>query len=165
MGLVLIGFKGCGKTSVAKACATDFVDLDSLIIKQHQSIKNEVLTCSEIYRTYGAQYFLNLEKNIIQQLPYVRDRIIATGGGSVMDLENVECLRRHGKFIYLHASHDVLFARLQTVPAFLNVENLYEEFLQLYNQRETIYRKIANRIILTDHKSIIELACELSEVE
>jgi shikimate kinase len=164
MNLVLIGFKACGKTSLAKALDEFYIDTDDLIQNQHLINTGQQLSCATIYRSQGEKYFRALEKTVIAELdkkPSLH-RVIATGGGSVFDATNVENLQKHGKLIYLYTPSEIIFARFSTLPAYLNS---YAEFLELYTKRDIVYQQIADRVITTTNKSIAELALELSHGE
>ena len=162
MSIVLIGFKGCGKTSLGRMLAHNFVDLDDLIQQQYLGTHGEVLTCAEIYRHHGEKYFREIETNVIQHPLLHKTEVIACGGGSVMYSDNVSYLKHYGQLIYLHASCATLLARLTSKPAFLESAHDFEQaFCELYNSREIIYQSIADRIIYTDNKSLIELTDEI----
>ena len=94
MNIVLIGYRCSGKTGVGKilACKLEkyFVDIDSLIEKRAGcSIKGLVSKS-------GWDHFRMIEKKMIERVSKKGNLIIATGGGAVMDKENIKNLKRNG---------------------------------------------------------------------
>ena len=89
--IVLCGFMGCGKTTVGKAFAQKynmrFVDSDSCI-EQHEG-----KTVSKIFEQNGEKYFRKLEHDILSELSNQSGLVIATGGGAMLDPENVRVLK------------------------------------------------------------------------
>ena len=153
MNIVLIGFKSCGKTSVAKELDPNFVDLDRLVEQYYTKITGVSCSCSEIYKNHGEKYFRDIEKIVITSLEKQENCVIASGGGSVLDPANVVCLKKHGLLVYLHVPSDILFTRLNPLPAFLmHAKDVEQEFMRMYVERDLIYREIADLIIYTGNK-------------
>lgn len=167
MNIVLIGFKNSGKTSVGKLIAEKtkklFIDTDYLIEKQYYVEKNAALTVREICQSEGEAFFRRLEAETIKKLSDTDNNIISTGGGSILESNNVSYLKKHGKLIYLSASFQTLLVRLQSqpVPTFLDAEQPEKSFRDLYQQRENIYKQMADVEIMTEKKSITDIAEEI----
>jgi shikimate kinase/3-dehydroquinate synthase len=112
--IVLIGFSGTGKTSVARRLAGRLgwsaTDSDAEI-ERHWGV-----TIPEIFRDQGESAFRSSERTILSQL-LSRDRVvIATGGGAAVDplVWDREMLGRQGTLVLaLDASPETIFARLQ----------------------------------------------------
>ena len=100
--IVLIGFMGCGKTSVGKrlsmALRREFVDMDDFIEKREQ------MTINEIFAQKGEAYFRSLEKELCSRYSVYGSKIIATGGGVVKNKENIENLKKGGIVFYLKST-------------------------------------------------------------
>lgn len=111
--IVLIGFMGTGKSVVGQRLAEDmgvqFVDTDQLIEKK------EGLPVFEIFRRYGEGKFRSRERDVIREVSLASQSVIATGGGAVMDRENVKNLKRRGILICLTATPDVIVTRIGPV--------------------------------------------------
>jgi len=108
--IVLLGFMGTGKTEVGKVLAKKlkrkFVDLDSLIEKEMD------MNISDIFFNFGEEYFRELEKNMVARISKEKGIVIATGGGVVLDDENIENLRQCGILITLSASVQDIYRRV-----------------------------------------------------
>ena len=99
--LVLIGYRATGKTSVgaelARILHRPFVDLDQVLVAEAgQSV-------AEIVAQGGWEEFRRREKDLVDRYRHSRGQVLATGGGVVLDPENVEVLRENGVIIWLTA--------------------------------------------------------------
>jgi shikimate kinase len=114
MNIVLIGYRGSGKSAVgqklASRLAKRFVDTDDLIIER------EAAPIDHIVNSGGWAYFRRLEKSVIEEVSKEDDLVIASGGGAVLDAENVEALRKNGVVIWLKAHHEILLERINQDP-------------------------------------------------
>ncbi|HEY5792273.1 MAG TPA: shikimate kinase [Chthoniobacterales bacterium] len=142
--IVLIGFMGCGKSSVGRRLAGmtghRFLDTDELIVeKRGQPI-------SEIFAINGEAAFRDLESAELESLCGVGGIILATGGGIVLREENQARLREIGTVVWLDARPDLLFERVsrnQKRPL-LQTENPRQTFDRLLNARRSIYGATAD---------------------
>jgi len=157
MTLVLIGFKACGKTSVgsrlADAIHYDFIDTDVLIEQAaHTSVR-------DLYLHKGEAHFRAVEKSAIQSLQPSQPTVIATGGGVVLDQDNIRHLQTLGRIIYLYVSRETCLSRFQTqpLPSFLEDESL----LSVYERRQSLYRQAADLELSTEDKSIAEVVQDI----
>jgi shikimate kinase len=110
--IALTGFMAVGKSAVGRALAKRlkrrFVDLDRLIEK------SEGMKVKDIFSRKGEAYFRRLEKQKLAQVFARTDQVVATGGGVVMDEDNVKLLREKSLLICLTASAEVLLKRAGT---------------------------------------------------
>src|SRR5437773_12176957 len=92
--LVLVGFMGSGKTSTGKLAAQrlglTFVDMDDLIEERHNQ------TISKIFETKGEAFFREHERKLVRELVARQGHSIATGGGVVLDPNNIRDTARTG---------------------------------------------------------------------
>ncbi|HIC43501.1 MAG TPA: shikimate kinase [Sulfurimonas sp.] len=156
--LVLIGFMGCGKSSVGKLVAKDssyyFLDTDSMIESaEGQSIE-------KIFKTHGEAYFRQCEKEMVIWLKSnVSGAIISTGGGM---LAHCDSLNEVGKIIYLKVPFDVIISRMNDEelgkrPLF----NDKEKARKMYEDRDLKYTQKAD-LIIDANTSLAELVLKLS---
>lgn len=160
--VILIGFMGCGKSSVGKMLARElsvpFVDTDAWIEEQNGR------KISDIFRESGEEYFRELETRALEQLLEDEGRkVIAVGGGLPMRPVNREYLKKLGTTVYLLAQPETLVARLQgddTRPLLQGGE-LRQKIRQLMSDREDMYQSAADIRISTDGKKICEITEEI----
>ena len=110
MNIVLIGYRCCGKTTVGKILARelgrDFLDTDLLIEKRVGcSIKSMV-------SSKGWDHFREVENALVREVAGKDGLVIATGGGVVMDRENVKELKRNGSIVWLNGTAEALRKRM-----------------------------------------------------
>lgn len=109
--IVLIGYRCTGKTEMGKMVADAlgycFMDTDELVEKDAGA------TITQIVSKRGWPKFRELEKKAIARVSKVSDAVIATGGGAVLDNENVKNLRRSGVVFFLDARPEVIFTRMK----------------------------------------------------
>lgn len=107
--VILIGFMGVGKTSLGKLLAGKlgraFIDLDEKIERDAQ------LTIPQIFEKYGEKHFRELEKAAVKEVCQRRNIVIATGGGTVKDAENMQLLKESGVVICLTTEPEEIFRR------------------------------------------------------
>ncbi|MBS0656535.1 MAG: AAA family ATPase, partial [Verrucomicrobia bacterium] len=98
--VVLYGFKGCGKSYFGKLLAKEsgytFIDTDQLIEELHGDG-----SCRDIALKQGEPFFRELERRVIASLPQAENRVIAVGGGAVLDAQTTAKLRQLGTLVYL----------------------------------------------------------------
>jgi shikimate kinase len=111
MNRVLIGYRGAGKSAVGRRLADRlglvFYDTDVLIEEYGGR------TIQEMVSAKGWEYFREREKAVIRELSAIDAAVIATGGGAVLDPENVALLKRNGRLIWLIADPQTLITRMQ----------------------------------------------------
>ena len=149
---------GSGKTTVANILAKklnlEVIEMDQLILTK--SGRNSI---SEIFSLDGERHFRNLETITIKEISELNNAIISTGGGIVMKKRNLEHLK-NGTIFFLKTSFEILEKRLRkddTRPLFKDKIKAKK----LFNLRKNIYEKWADHTILTNKKSIDEVANNL----
>ena len=114
MNIILIGYRGVGKSSVGKTLALRlqkrFVDTDDLLQQRQQAPIHEIVKC------LGWEHFRKVEKEIIEEISAQDNLVIAAGGGTVLDPENVIALKKNGMVVWLKADRQVLHERIAQDP-------------------------------------------------
>ena len=108
--IILTGFMATGKSSVGRRLAIllgyDFLDLDTLIAAEAG------MPISQIFATQGETAFRALESRMVDRVAGRLGCVVATGGGTIVNLRNLETLKRSGVVITLTADPDTLVARI-----------------------------------------------------
>jgi len=111
MKVFLIGFMGCGKTTLGKKLASktgfSFVDLDKLIEQQAGK------TIPEYFSEHGEAKFRELERDVLQSITFSENSIIATGGGAPCYFDNMDWMNKEGLTVYISLSPAALASRLE----------------------------------------------------
>ena len=97
--IVLIGMPGSGKTTVgtllARRTGRTLIDTDETVVKVTGR------TIPQIFAEEGESAFRAYERDAIRSVSTASAQIVATGGGAVLDPQNVDALRQNGKLIFL----------------------------------------------------------------
>lgn len=141
---VLVGFMGCGKTTVGRRLASltghRFVDVDELIVKdQGKSI-------TAIFAESGEEHFREVEERILSGLVGIAGVVLSSGGGAILRETNRESLRKIGVVVWLDADPDTLFDRAirSGRRPLLQTDNPREAFDRLLADRRAIYESTAD---------------------
>ena len=139
--IVLIGMMGSGKTSVgqaiSKAASIPFVDTDTLIERRLD------MTIPHIFEQYGESYFRRFESEAALEVAALSGQVIATGGGMVINPQNMKHLSDTGFVVYLRASAKLLLERTggdENRPLLGKLDSLLA-------QRAPLYEKYSDLIV------------------
>lgn len=164
MNIFLIGYRCSGKTAVGKALAEKlvmpFVDADRrLVLEAGVSI-------AEMVAARGWDYFRRIEKEVLKSLCALDAHVIATGGGVVLDAENVSAMKKAGRLVWLQASPQTILKRMRQDrktlfqrPA-LTSRGAANEIESTMKERTPYYRAAMNFSIDTDARSVGDI-CDL----
>lgn len=149
--LILTGFMGTGKTSLGKLLAEklgrSFIDLD-------QKIEQDTgLTVPQIFEMYGEKYFRELEKKAVEEVSQRRNLVIATGGGTVKDEENIRMLKSSGMIICLTTEPEEIFRRTERRgerPVLDGGEDRLATIKKLLAERQKFYAQADYTVDTTD---------------
>ncbi len=162
--LILIGFMGCGKSTVGKKLASafdyEFLDTDEMIEEQQGK------KISDIFAEEGEGAFRKMETELILQLKREAEKkVIATGGGMPMREENRKLLREVGTVVFLEAKLETIFERLKndTARPLAAGEDRERRLRQLYEKRYPLYQTAAEVVVDTEGKSFYAIIQELEQ--
>ena len=155
--VVLVGFRGCGKTTfgrkLAQVSGQPFADLDEQI---------EFFLGESIYDfvdKHGWQEFRAVEQKVTHDFCRNYSGILATGGGTLENSKNLQNLKKSGKFVFLNPdfqSEKQYLLKDGTRPR-LNTEISHEEEIDLaWNQRKDIYSAIADVEVAPDMEASVD---------
>jgi shikimate kinase len=145
----LMGYRGCGKTTIGKRIAdrlwARFVDIDDRIVKAAggKSIR-------DIFLEYGEPYYRDIETECLREALKESDIILALGGGTIIRDENREMLKADGgKIIYLKCDPEELDRRIKADPnsalhrpSLTSLGGGIQEIRIKLAEREPLYREV-----------------------
>jgi len=156
MNVILTGFMGTGKSAVGQKLAEklklDFIDMDTLIEDKAG------MTIPEIFSRFGEAHFRRLETEAVRSLAESKKKVIATGGGTIVNPENLQALKEIGPVICLTATPETIYNRVRsnTYRPLLQVPDPVGQIHQLLDDRAPHYAK-ADYHLPTDRETIEEL--------
>lgn len=130
--IVLIGMPSSGKTTVGKIlsekCGKELADTDEYIVKKIG------MPISDFFARFGEAEFRKIEKEMVAELAATGGKVIATGGGAVLDPENVRSLKQNGVLVFLDRKVENLIATDDRPLASRRsaLEKLYAERYDIY---------------------------------
>ena len=167
MLLFLIGFRGTGKTTVAKRLAQrwncDWVDSDAEVERRAGK------TIAQIFAEQGEDAFRDLESLVVAELAQRNHQVVALGGGAVLREENRRAIAGRGLVVWLQADPQTLFDRIQADPATagqrpnLTAGGGLREIEEVLRRREPIYRETADFAIDTSKSSPDQIADQIAD--
>lgn len=151
--IALIGFMGSGKTTIGKILAKyldmKFIDIDKMISAREKK------SIPEIFEEKGEQYFRKLEREIVLEESLNNNIVIATGGGVIIDNENIKNLKETSFIVYLDCTIECIYERVKNSKnrPLLNVENMFETIQELHKKRELLYKISCDISVKIDENS------------
>lgn len=150
MVIFLVGFMGCGKSTLgpilAKRFGYKFIDTDAVVARR------EEMSVSDIFALKGEEGFRRLERALIQEIDSTQNTIVATGGGTPCCDDNIEIMLLKGVVVYFELSPQSLYARLVKSPTprpritGMQPEDLLQYITQTLTQREKYYLRASEVI-------------------
>lgn len=166
MNIYLIGYRCTGKSTagslLAELMAVDFMDMDRAMEKLMGT------TIASLVEHKGWPVFRKLEKQILMETAARTGAVIATGGGVVLDNDNVRFMRDHGRVVLLSASETVILDRLtrddqtSSLRPSLTGNSFIEETRVVLLERIPIYKMAADFEVDTSFLGPSEVAREIA---
>ncbi len=167
MNLFLIGYRCTGKTTIGKSIADaidwSFVDADIMLAREcGKHIK-------DIVDTEGWKAFRRRERSTLKQICTKKRQVVATGGGVVLDADNVEAMQTSGMVIWLGATAESIQKRMlqdkntgNFRPA-LTDRGRMEEIEDMLLKRNPCYESASDFSIHTDDVPVDEITQRIIE--
>jgi len=164
MNLVLVGYRGTGKSVVAqrlgRRLGRPVVSLDSEIVRlAGQRIP-------DLVAQHGWQHFRDLEEQICRRFGAQDGQILDCGGGVVEREANATALREHGRVFWLKASPATIVGRIggdSNRPSLTGAKSFTEEVTEVLERRTPLYQAMAHEIIDTDGRSLDDIAADIAQ--
>jgi len=139
----------------------DFLDTDDKIVEdQGKSIR-------EIVENQGWEAFRKMERDVIKSFSGNRSYVIATGGGVILDEENVKVMKRTGSVVWLKASAQTIQQRLskdkitQAYRPSLTQKGTFDEVRETLKKRAPYYKSAMNYGVETDEATVEDVCREI----
>jgi shikimate kinase len=162
MNIVLIGYRGTGKTAVGKKLShklrRPLYQLDAIIEK------HEGAAIPKIVAQHGWDYFRDREAELLAEVAKKDSCIIDTGGGVVLRSENVGRLKSNGVLFWLTADPETIISRIHDDsgrPPLTPGKSFIEEVADVLQQRLPLYKKAQDFTVDTGGKTIDTIAGEI----
>lgn len=154
--LALVGFMGVGKSTVGRQLAEElgfaFIDTDEEIEKRTGT------TIPEIFEQAGEARFRELESQLVGEMSTWQDKVIATGGGLVIQPGNLDRLKQYALVACLWAGPQTIHQRTahQTHRPLLRTEDPEARIREMLAVREPFYKQ-ADLLVSTELRPIREI--------
>lgn len=162
MNVVLIGYRGTGKSTVGKIVAARLGRV--LLSTDAEIVKLIGQSIPEIVEQHGWEYFRDLESKVCQELAGRNGLVIDTGGGAILRTRNVEVLKETGRLFWLTASVSTITERIgqdSQRPSLTGVKSFLDEIQDVLRERTPKYQAAADDVIETDGRSVAQVADEI----
>ena len=158
--IVIIGFMGTGKTTVARELGRQFnclaVDLDELITRREGRSPNEVIEQD------GEAKFRELETQMLREVLGEGARIIAVGGGAWTIAANRQMIAKRGAFtVWLDAAFELCWKRIEAGAEVRPLARSRELAERLYDERRPVYELAGTRVVVAENESAEEIATKI----
>ena len=162
--IVLIGFMGCGKSSVAGCLKQQY---GMQVIEMDQEItKREGRSIPRIFEEEGEEYFRSRETELLIELQNSDNTVISCGGGVPLRQENVQEMKKNGVVILLTATPQTIYERVKhnhnrpLLEGHMNVPYI----ARLMEQRREKYEAAADAMIATDGRPLKDICREIMNI-
>ncbi|HIL72644.1 MAG TPA: shikimate kinase [Verrucomicrobia bacterium] len=155
--IALTGFMGCGKTAVGRVVAKvggfEFLDTDQFI-EEHVG-----KTIPRIFEEHGEEAFRRYEREVVVRLAERDNTVIATGGGLLVNAENMDTMKQYAMVFCLWASPESIWRRVkdQSHRPLLQTENPKQRIVELLEERKPAYGR-SDMLINTEYRSARDVA-------
>ncbi len=162
MNIVLVGYRGTGKSAVARQLADAFglraVSLDQEIERRAGK------TIPEIVEELEWSGFRDLETEVVRLFAARDGQVIDCGGGVIEREDNFDLLRNAGTVVWLQASTETIVQRIagdSQRPSLTGTKSFTDEVAEVLERRSPRYQRIAHLHVNTNALTIEEVAARI----
>jgi shikimate kinase len=159
MNLVLIGYRGTGKSEVSAELARRLdrrrVGMDETLVERFGQ------RIPEFVEAHGWDAFRDAESELVQELASQDNLVIDCGGGVIVRDQNIDRLRSTGQVFWLKATPETITRRIAgdtERPSLTGTKTFLEEIEEVLNQRLPLYSKASHFTLDTDTLTVEEVA-------
>ena len=155
--IVLFGFMGTGKSVIAdilsERLGLNIIEMDQIIVEE------QGMPITRIFEEKGEKYFRQQERDLVMRLAGSKDQVISTGGGVVLNRDNIRLFMKNGLCVCLNASADEIYNRTKNDNGrpLLNVADPLSKIRNMLEFRKPFYDQVPVQVN-TDGKSPHEVA-------
>jgi shikimate kinase len=163
--IVLIGMSGVGKSVkgryLAKNMGWRFLDTDRMISDEMG------MTIEEIFEKHGETFFRQKEREVLAYAMSFENTVVSTGGGIILDPENVKLIKDRGVVFFLHGSIDSIASNIESSsiarPLLAGDGELRDRIERLYRNREALYYSSCHMAIHVDGMTRSEFSRKIKD--
>jgi shikimate kinase len=150
--IVLIGMSGVGKSVkgryLARHLGWDFFDTDKMVAE------DVGMSIEEIFDRHGEAFFRDREKHALKIAMDLENCVVSTGGGIILDADNVKLMKEKGVVFFLHGSIDLIALNIESSsiarPLLAGEGDIKDRIEKLYRGREALYYSSCHMAIHVD---------------
>ncbi len=164
MKIIIIGYRGTGKTSVSKQLADEldlkYLSTDNLVVEKENATINETV------KKKGWDYFRERETEVIEEIKELDNCVVDTGGGVIEDKRNIANLKQNSKIILLTADIKTIIQRIEGAadrPSLTKDKSFTEEVEEVLTKRMPLYLEAADAAIDTTRLTIPQVVQKIRE--
>ena len=165
MNIVLIGYRGTGKSVVGKIVSEHLqikcIAMDARIVEKAG------MSIPDIVENLGWTTFRDMESEVSRELAKLDNIIIDTGGGVIERPENIDVLQANSCIIWLKASEDVIVSRIKggiERPSLTGEKSFTEEVAEILERRTPKYTSAAQYEIDTEQLTPEQVAGRILKI-
>jgi shikimate kinase len=165
MNIVLIGYRGTGKSAVG-AIVAERLGMQCMAMDE-KIVEKVGMSIPAFVEKHDWPAFRNVESEVARELSGVDDIVIDSGGGVIERPENIDVLRTNGILIWLKASADAIVSRIEggtERPSLTGVKSFTDEVEEVLDRRIPKYKTAARYEIETDQLTPEQVADRVVEI-
>jgi shikimate kinase len=165
MNVVLVGYRGTGKSAVAKILAQELAL--QLVCLDAELERAAGMTIPDFVAARGWSEFRDLEEQLVRKFSALDGQVLDCGGGVIEREANYQPLRLAGPVIWLKASVETIVARIggdDQRPSLTGTKSFTEEVAEVLARRTPLYQRIAHYPVETDNRGIQDVAEEVQRL-
>ena len=164
MNIVLIGMRGSGKTTIGKVLAER---LSRSFIETDREIERKTgRSISDFVKTNGWTSFRDVEEQVVKDIAYLDNLVIATGGGIVERSNNIKQFKDKGILVWLVANLTTYVKRIKSGrkrPFLTDAKKHSEDIRKTLETRKKLYTQASDVIVNTEDKTVNNTVYEIIE--
>lgn len=161
--IVLVGFMGSGKTTVGQLISDKtgmpLIDMDSMIVERAGKSIND------IFADEGEAHFRSLERSMVQELAATEGHVISTGGGIVLNPDNIADFEKTGLVVCLLVDAETVLDRVRhDTSRPLLAGDKEARIIELLESRKALYEALTHTIDTSGRPSPVPTAQEIIDL-